>query len=121
LKRAVTDSGAEIAFDEEAKAGVSNLLSIQSALTGRPIPDLVQAYQGKMYGHLKIETAEIIRSAVAPIRDRAEQLMKDRGELEAILARGAWKAQDRAQKTLDEVYRRVGFLPRKPRSDSRPG
>ena len=115
VKRAVTDSGSDIVFDEKTKPGVANLLSIQSVLTEKPIAALVESYQGKMYGHLKVETAEIIQAAIAPIRDRAEELMKDRGELESILSQGAWKAQERAQKTLNEVYRRVGFLPRKPR------
>jgi tryptophanyl-tRNA synthetase len=112
LKRAVTDSGSEITFDD-SKPGVKNLLTIQSALTGKPIAELVASYAGKQYGHLKLETAEIVASVVGPIRDRAAELMKDRGELDKILRRGADQASARAQKTLDEVYRRVGFIARR--------
>jgi tryptophanyl-tRNA synthetase len=109
LKRAVTDSGTEIALSDD-KPGVKNLLTIQSALTGKPLAEIVASYTGKQYGHLKLETAEIITSKIAPVRDRASQLMKDRGELDRILADGAQKARERAQKTVDEVYKRVGFI-----------
>jgi tryptophanyl-tRNA synthetase len=113
LKRAVTDSGTEISFDEEAKPGVSNLLTLQSALLGKPMAEIVASYQGKMYGHLKLETAEVILSSLGPVRDRAAQLMKDRAYLEGILEKGAERARERAQKTVDEVYKRVGFQPRR--------
>jgi tryptophanyl-tRNA synthetase len=109
LKRAVTDSGTEIALADD-KPGVKNLLTIQSALTGKPIAEIVASYAGKQYGHLKLETAEIITAKIAPIRDRASELMKDRGELDRILAEGATKARARAQQTVDEVYKRVGFI-----------
>ena len=109
LKRAVTDSGSEITF-EDSKPGVKNLLTIQSALTGKPVTDLVASYAGKQYGHLKVDTAEIVASVIGPIRDRATEFMKDRGQLDQVLKRGANQARKRAQKTLDEVYRRVGFI-----------
>lgn len=114
LKRAVTDSGSEILFDVEQKPGVSNLLSIQAALTGKSIESLVESYRGRMYGHLKVDTAEIVVTAVAPIRDEAERILRERTHLEAILARGAEQARQRAEATLKAVYERIGFLPRRP-------
>jgi tryptophanyl-tRNA synthetase len=111
LKRAVTDSGSEVTYSDD-KPGVKNLLNIQSAITGKKTEELVASYAGKMYGHLKAETAEIVVSAVAPIRKRADELMADRGALEGILKRGAERAEARARPLVAEVYRRIGFLPR---------
>jgi tryptophanyl-tRNA synthetase len=111
LKRAVTDSGTEIAFDEAAKPGVSNLLTIQSALLGKPVPEIVASYAGKQYGHLKVDTAQIVAGTIGPLRDRAAELMKDKGELDRILKQGAETARARARATLSKVYERLGFLP----------
>jgi tryptophanyl-tRNA synthetase len=110
LKRAVTDSGTEITYDD-AKPGVKNLLSIQSALTGKPAAELVASYSGKMYGHLKVDTAELVVQHIGPIRDKTDELLKDRAYLDALLKRGAERAREKAQKTLARVYDRIGFLP----------
>jgi tryptophanyl-tRNA synthetase len=110
LKRAVTDSGTEITY-EDTKPGVKNLLNIQAAITGKKPDELVASYAGKQYGHLKIDTAEIVTQSVGPLRDRVKELMADRGYLEALLQRGADKARARAQITLAKVYDRLGFLP----------
>ena len=113
IKRAVTDSGSEIvpeAATDPQKPGIRNLLTIQSCLTGQKILDIVDSYAGKQYGHLKADTAEIVAQALKPIREKTEELMKDRSYLEGILKKGAEQAKVRAQKTLDEVYQRVGFF-----------
>jgi tryptophanyl-tRNA synthetase len=110
LKRAITDSGSEITY-EDSKPGVQNLLSIQSALTGKPIDQLVASYAGKMYGHLKVDTAEIVVQTVGPMRDRVNQLMQDKAYLDDLLVAGADRARERAQKTLARVYDRIGFIP----------
>jgi tryptophanyl-tRNA synthetase len=110
LKRAITDSGSEIT-DENSKPGVQNLLNIQSALTGKPVAELVQSYAGKMYGHLKVDTAELVVEKIGPIRNRTNELMQDKTHLDALLKRGAERARQRAQKTLSRVYDRLGFLP----------
>jgi tryptophanyl-tRNA synthetase len=112
FKKAVTDSGSEITYDPVAKPGVSNLLSIQATLTDRPIDEIARSYAGKQYGHLKLETAEIVTQAVAPIRTQVAQWMNERTELEKILRRGADKAQERAEQTLKKVFDAVGFAPR---------
>lgn len=111
IKSAVTDDGTEIRFDRAAKPGVSNLLTIASVLTGQSIGQLEADYQGRMYGHLKTELAEIAVERIGPIRDRTAQLLDDPAELEALLGAGAAKARSIAAETLDQVYRKVGFLP----------
>lgn len=112
LKRAVTDSENEIQFDFEKKPGVSNLLSIQSAITGKSIESIVKSYAGKQYGHLKVETAEIVIEALRPLREEMEKLLKDKGYLDQILKKGAQAAGALAQKTVDAVYDALGFIPR---------
>lgn len=111
IKSAVTDSGSEITYDNN-KPGIANLISIQAALTGRAPEVIVNDYAGKMYGHLKVDTADIVVQAIAPVRDEAARLMGDRVELERILRQGADKARERAQRTLDSVYDALGFIPR---------
>lgn len=110
IKSAVTDSDRDIIFDESAKPGVSNLLTLQSAITGTTITELVTNYAGKGYGDLKTDTAEIVQATLAPIRDRVQELMTDRAELERLIARGGQKAREAAQPTIDLVYNRVGFV-----------
>ncbi len=110
VKRAVTDSGSEIA-DADDKPGIRNLLTIQSVLTGKPIPELVAAYTGKQYGHLKVDTAEICIQTIRPIREETNRLMADSGYLDQVLKRGAEKARERAALTLDRVKSKIGFIP----------
>nr|WP_120491079.1 tryptophan--tRNA ligase [Corynebacterium lactis] len=112
IRSAVTDNDGEIRFDRENKPGVSNLLVIQSALTDKPVDDIVAGYatSGAGYGQLKADTAEALEAFTTPLRSRYEELMADRGELERILADGAERAREVASKTLADVYDRVGFL-----------
>jgi len=111
IRSAVTDSEREIRFDPENKPGISNLLSIQSAVTGTEIDTLVAGYAGRGYGDLKSDTADAVVAYVTPIRARVDELLADRGELEAILAAGAERARGVASGTLGRVYDRLGFLP----------
>ncbi|MFR9706238.1 tryptophan--tRNA ligase [Corynebacterium striatum] len=112
IKSAVTDDLGVVAFDRETQPGVSNLLVIQSALTGEKIDDIVVKYEGKGYGHLKVDTAEALEAFTAPLKARYEELMADRGELERLLAQGAERASEVAEPLVEEVYKAVGFLPR---------
>ncbi|GGH62615.1 tryptophan--tRNA ligase [Rothia aerolata] len=109
IKSAVTDDGSVIAFDREAKPGVSNLLTIYSALSGESIDEIVARYEGKMYGHLKVDLAELATEQLAPIRQRALELLEDPAELDRLLATGAAKAREIASVTLKNVYEAVGF------------
>jgi tryptophanyl-tRNA synthetase len=111
IRSAVTDSGTEIRFDVDEKPGVSNLITIYSALTGRTVDDLVKAYDGRGYGDLKKDLADVVVDVVTPFRDRTLELLADRAELEATLRRGADRAREVAGRTLADVYDRVGFVP----------
>lgn len=106
----MTDDGSVIAYDREAKPGVSNLLSIYSAMTGESIDEIVARYEGKMYGHLKVDLADIVVDRLAPVRERTE-LMDDPAELDRLLAVGASAAREIATVTIENVYKKVGFLP----------
>ena len=111
IKSAVTDTGREIRYDEAEKPGVSNLLSIHSALSGTPIATLEAAFAGRGYGDLKKEVAEVVVETVTPFRNRTLELMADPAELDRILADGADRARAIAEATVQRVYDRVGLLP----------
>ncbi|WP_421841780.1 tryptophan--tRNA ligase [Mycobacterium sp.] len=111
IRSAVTDSDREIRYDPDAKPGVSNLLTIQSAVTGVDRAALVGQYAGRGYGDLKKETADAVLEYVTPIKARVDELIAEPAELEAVLAAGAERAQDVAGKTVHRVYDRLGFLP----------
>jgi tryptophanyl-tRNA synthetase len=114
IRSAVTDSEREIRFDPEAKPGVSNLLTIQSAVTGADVDKLVEGYAGRGYGDLKADTAEAVVEFVTPIKSRVDEMMADPAELAAILAAGAQRANEVSATTLLRVYDRLGFLPKRP-------
>lgn len=111
IKSAVTDAEREIRYDPEAKPGVSNLLSIHSALSGTPIGALEGTYAGKGYGDLKKDVAEVVVGAIGPFRERVLELMRDRAQLDKILADGAERAATVAEATARRVYDKVGLLP----------
>ncbi len=113
IKAAVTDTGRDVLYDPDTKPGVSNLLTIYSALDGRSIADLEKAYDGKGYGDLKKDLAEVVVEALAPVRKRATDYLDDPASLDAVLADGADRATERASATLARVYDKVGFLPRR--------
>ncbi len=114
IRSAVTDSEREIRYDPEGKPGVSNLLTIQSAVSGVAVDALVQRYAGRGYGDLKKDTADAVVDFVTPIKARVDELLSEPAELEAVLAAGAARAEDVAAKTVDRVYDRLGFLPKRP-------
>ncbi|WP_155820933.1 tryptophan--tRNA ligase [Gordonia hirsuta] len=110
IRSAVTDSGSTIVFDREQQPGVANLLTIQAALSDRTVDELVAGYEGKQYGHLKVDTAQVLSDFVTPLRGRVDELLDDRAALEAILADGADRARAVAADTLRKVYDKTGFL-----------
>jgi tryptophanyl-tRNA synthetase len=109
IRSAVTDSGSDVRFDEEEKPGISNLLTIFSALTGRSIEELEKAYAGRGYGDFKGDLADAVVDFVTPFRDRTLELLDDRAQLDAILRDGSERANAVAERTLADVYDRVGF------------
>ena len=112
VRSAVTDTEREIRFDVENKPGVSNLLTILSALTGDDIPKLESGYVGKGYGDLKGDVAGALVDFVTPVQKAVQQYLSDPAELDRILADGANRAREVASRTLGQVYERVGFLPK---------
>src|ERR1700739_3585766 len=110
IRAAVTDSGREVRYDPDAKPGVSNLLPIQSAVTGVGIEKLVEDYAGHGYGDLKKDTAEAVVEFVGPIKARVDEFMADTTELEAILKAGAERAREVSATTIANVYGRLGLL-----------
>lgn len=109
LKRAVTDSENEVRFDFDAKPGVSNLLSILGAATGRNPETLADEYH--QYGPLKNDTAEAIINVLQPVQHRRAELLADPAELDRIIARGAGKASEVAAVTVQRAKDAMGFLP----------
>ncbi|MER6558824.1 tryptophan--tRNA ligase [Streptomyces sp. NPDC001027] len=113
VRSAVTDTDTVIRYDAEDKPGVSNLLTILSTLTGRSVPELENSYEGKLYGALKTDLADVVVDFVTPFRDRTQQYLDDPETLDSILAKGAEKARAVAAETLSRTYERMGFLPAK--------
>ncbi|WP_324789051.1 tryptophan--tRNA ligase [Streptomyces sp. H51] len=113
VKSAVTDTDTVVRYDTENKPGVSNLLTIYSTLTGTEITELEEKYEGKGYGALKTDLAEVMVEFVTPFRERTQQYLDDPETLDSILAKGADKARTVAAETLARAYDRVGFLPAK--------
>jgi len=109
LKRAVTDSENEVRFDFDTKPGVSNLLSILGAATGRNPETLADEYH--QYGPLKNDTAEAIINVLEPVQHRRAELLADPAELDRIIARGAGKASEVAAVTVQRAKDAMGFLP----------
>jgi len=112
IMRAVTDSEGAVRFDRDEKPGVSNLLVIYSALTGRDITSIEDEYAGRGYGDFKKGLAEVVVNEFEPVRTRALELLDDPAELDRVLAVNAGKAASVAEKTLTEVYDRIGLLRR---------
>lgn len=111
VKRAVTDSGSDIRMSED-KPGISNLLTLLSSISDQPISDLEQQYQGKGYGQFKQEVAEAVVEFLNPIQTRYQEIRADEAKLQRQLHEAAIKARKIAQKTLNQVYNALGFIPR---------
>jgi tryptophanyl-tRNA synthetase len=109
FKRAVTDSGSEIRAEEQS-AGVRNLIQIQASFLNESYETVLLRYVGKQYGYLKGDTAQIAVDKIRPIRQECEKIMSDRSNLDKILQEGRTSALVRAEKVLNEVYKRIGFI-----------
>ena len=110
FKSSVTDDGKEVKFDEKGKPGISNLLTIHSAVSGKSIEAIENEFTGKGYGDFKSAVAEVVIAELEPIRDRTKQLMDDPAELVSLLKVGAKKANEVAANTLKEVYTAIGLI-----------
>ncbi len=111
FKRAVTDSEAKVYFgDSIEKAGINNLMTIYSAVTGASFDKIEKDFDGKGYGDFKVAVAEAVIEELRPVRERFNELMSDKAQLEAMYKRGAEEASYIARKTLSKVKRKVGFV-----------
>ena len=112
FKRAITDSDAErcVRYDPENKPGVSNLMNIYSAVTGKSFDEIEREFDGKGYGAFKPAVGEAVVETLRPIREESERLLKDKAYLESVYKAGAEKASYIANKTLRKVYKKVGFV-----------
>ncbi|MFE4948584.1 tryptophan--tRNA ligase [Leifsonia sp. NPDC056665] len=112
IMRAVTDTDGVVSFDRAGKPGISNLLSIYSAFTGRAVADIELEYDGKGYGDFKKGLVEVVVETFGPIRERALDLLSDPAELDRILAGNAQRAGEVAERTLAKAYNAIGLLRR---------
>jgi tryptophanyl-tRNA synthetase len=110
FKKAVTDSEGTVRFDSENKAGISNLMGIYAAATGKTNEEIEREFDGKGYGEFKLAVGETVRDALTPIQEKYAYLMKNKDYLEEQYTKGAFAARKIANKTLSKVYKRVGFV-----------
>ena len=109
FKRAVTDSGNEVRYAPDEKAGVSNLMVIYHAFTGKSLAEVESEFSGKGYGDFKAAVGETVADALAPIQAEKARLLADKGYLQSVMKGGAESAFRLARRTLSKVYRKVGF------------
>ena len=112
IRRAVTDSESDIRFDPENKPGVSNLLSIISALSGESMDSICAELNGQGYGALKSRASDAVIAALEPLQAEFKRLIADKEYLFSVLNGSAEKAAYLAAKTLRKVQKKVGFAPR---------
>lgn len=112
FKKAMTDSEdpPRVAYDIDNKPGVANLLSILSGVTGKSVEQLVNEYEGKMYGHLKGDVADAVIALLEPVQQRFRELRADHTVMQQVMAKGAAEARARAAATLAKVHDAVGFV-----------
>ncbi len=110
IKSSMTDAGSEVRFDEKEKPGISNLLTIHSALSGTAIPALESEFAGKGYGDFKSAVAEVVVEYLRPIRTKALELLEDEKHLIDLLHVGSAKARVVATETLELAYKNLGTV-----------
>lgn len=110
FKSSVTDADKEIKYDEKSKPGISNLLTIHSAFSGKSITEVENEFSDKGYGDFKTAVAEVVNAELAPIREKTATLMQDPAELMRILKIGGEKANQVASDTLKKVYGAIGLV-----------
>lgn len=109
FRSAVTDSDAEVAY-REGKDGINNLMTIYSAITGKDYPAIEAEFAGKGYGDFKTAVGQVTADALKPVREEFDRLMGDKEYLEKMYKLGAEKAEKFSQRTIDKVFKKMGFL-----------
>jgi len=110
FKRAVTDSETQVRYDIENKPGISNLIQIYSACTGKTISEIQSEFEGQGYGDFKKNVGEAVVETLRPIRDETLRILADKAYLESVYKNGAQRASYAANKTLRKVYKKIGFI-----------
>ncbi|MCD8255415.1 MAG: tryptophan--tRNA ligase [Oscillospiraceae bacterium] len=112
FKKAVTDSDTErcVRYDPQTKPGVANLMSIYASCTGKTFDEIEAEFEGKGYGVFKPAVGEAVAETLRPIREESERIMKDKAYLESVYRDGAERASRTARRTLNKVYKKVGFV-----------
>ena len=110
VKTAVTDSDNKIGYDQEKKPGLSNLLTIYSAITEKSVDQLLLDYEGKGYGQFKTELADVIISFLKPVKEKYDRIIQDRQYLTDILKKSASYANEKSSRKIDQVYKTIGFI-----------
>lgn len=109
FKRAVTDSDSEIRYAED-KPGVSNLITIYSAFTGKTVEETEREFAGVGYGDFKLAVGEVCADGLAPVREKYAKLIADKPFLEQVMRTGAEDASYYARRTMSKVRRKIGFV-----------
>ena len=110
IKSAVTDTGSQVTYDVENKAGIANLMTIYSCLSKMSLPQVEKEFSGKLYGEFKGATADLVCDTLKPIRDEYEKLMDNPDYLHSMLKENAQRAKQIAHQTMLQVYDKVGFV-----------
>ena len=109
FKRAVTDSDSVVRYSED-KPGVSNLMTIYRAFTGKSLDEIEREFDGRGYGEFKLAVGEACADGLAPVRAEFDRLIADKAYLEAVMKKGAEDAYHTARKTMSKVRRKIGFV-----------
>ena len=109
FKRAVTDSDSRVIMSED-KPGVSNLITIYSAVTGKTVAEIEREFEGRGYGEFKLAVGEAVADELAPIKQKHDEIIKDKGEIERLYNAGAQKAEYTARRTYLKAMKKVGFV-----------
>lgn len=109
FKRAVTDSDSRVIMSED-KPGVSNLITIYSAVTGKTVAEIEREFEGRGYGEFKLAVGEAVADELAPIKQKHDEIIKDKGALERLYKAGAQKAEYTARRTYLKAMKKVGFV-----------
>ena len=110
FKKAVTDSENKVKFDPENKPGVSNLMQIYSAITGKTMEEIENEFEGRGYGDFKMTVANSVIDKLKPIQERYKEILEDKEYVEQIYTKGAENARRLASKTLENVKNKIGIL-----------
>ncbi|MBI2793680.1 MAG: tryptophan--tRNA ligase [Ignavibacteria bacterium] len=110
LRRAVTDSGSEVIYDQEHRPGVSNLITLYHLATNKSVADIEKEFDGRGYAPFKEAVGEALVDLISPLRQKYLEIRSDEESLNKVIKMGAEHARERARRTLRKVYKKTGFV-----------